>query len=41
MLVIGGSVSAGMAIFDTMQYIPCDVRLYEHLFIVCNILMLL
>jgi ATP-dependent Clp protease, protease subunit len=21
----GGSVSAGMAIFDTMQYIPCDV----------------
>lgn len=22
----GGSVSAGMAIFDTMQFIPCDVR---------------
>jgi len=21
----GGSVSAGMAIYDTMQYIPCDV----------------
>mmetsp|Transcript_60063 Transcript_60063/g.106309 ORF Transcript_60063/g.106309 Transcript_60063/m.106309 type:complete len:203 (+) Transcript_60063:2-610(+) len=21
----GGSVSAGMAIFDTMQYVPCDV----------------
>jgi ATP-dependent Clp protease, protease subunit len=21
----GGSVSAGLAIFDTMQYIPCDV----------------
>lgn len=22
----GGSVSAGMAIFDTMQFIPCDVK---------------
>lgn len=22
----GGSVQAGLAIFDTMQYIPCDVR---------------
>jgi len=22
----GGSVSAGMAIFDTMQFIPCDVQ---------------
>jgi ATP-dependent Clp protease protease subunit len=22
----GGSVSAGMAIYDTMQFIPCDVR---------------
>ena len=22
----GGSVSAGMAIFDTMQYVPCDVN---------------
>jgi ATP-dependent Clp protease, protease subunit len=21
----GGSVSAGMAIYDTMQYVPCDV----------------
>ena len=21
----GGSVSAGMAIYDTMQFIPCDV----------------
>lgn len=24
-LVQGGSVSAGMAIYDTMQYVPCDV----------------
>ena len=23
---IGGSVQAGLAIFDTMQYIPCDVN---------------
>jgi ATP-dependent Clp protease protease subunit len=22
----GGSVQAGLAIFDTMQYIPCDVN---------------
>mmetsp|Transcript_7523 Transcript_7523/g.18495 ORF Transcript_7523/g.18495 Transcript_7523/m.18495 type:complete len:159 (+) Transcript_7523:137-613(+) len=22
----GGSVSAGMAIYDTMQYIPCDIQ---------------
>ena len=22
----GGSVSAGMAIFDTMQYVPCDIN---------------
>jgi ATP-dependent Clp protease, protease subunit len=22
----GGSVQAGLAIFDTMQYVPCDVR---------------
>jgi len=22
----GGSVSAGMAIFDAMQFIPCDVQ---------------
>ncbi|EGB05250.1 hypothetical protein AURANDRAFT_9147, partial [Aureococcus anophagefferens] len=21
----GGSVSAGMAIYDTMQFVPCDV----------------
>lgn len=25
-IFIGGSVQAGLAIFDTMQYIPCDVR---------------
>jgi ATP-dependent Clp protease protease subunit len=24
----GGSVTAGMAIYDTMQYIPCDVATY-------------
>ena len=24
----GGSVTAGMAIYDTMQFIPCDVRTY-------------
>ena len=24
----GGSVTAGMAIFDTMEYIPCDVATY-------------
>jgi len=23
--VVGGSISSGMAIFDTMQFIPCDV----------------
>ncbi len=22
----GGSVSAGMAIYDTMQFVPCDIR---------------
>src|SRR5699024_11967983 len=24
----GGSVTAGMAIFDTMQYAPCDIATY-------------
>src|ERR687894_3268807 len=24
----GGSVTAGMAIYDTMQYVPCDVATY-------------
>ena len=26
----GGSVTAGMAIFDTMEFIPCDVATYAH-----------
>ena len=24
----GGSVTAGMAIYDTMQFVPCDVQTY-------------
>ena len=26
----GGSVSAGMAIYDTMQFIKCDVSTFNH-----------
>lgn len=28
----GGSVSAGMAVYDTMQYVPCDVATVWYVF---------
>ena len=46
----GGSISSGMAIFDTMQFIPCDVStgqplfifiIFRFLFFICSILFLL